>query len=113
MINYISIGRRICYYRKLRRMTQSDFSEKLGVSESYISQVERGITKVSLTRLDLIAEALEIDISLLLSDRVDVKGTVVNPEIFEIINRWPKEQVDLLANILVNTDHYLNNPQKN
>ena len=52
MIDYKAIGRRIAFYRKKAVMTQSVLSEKLGVTESYISQIEHCSTKVSLSRLE-------------------------------------------------------------
>lgn len=67
MLDYKAIGRRISIYRKKKGLTQAVFSEKLDISESYISQIERGATKVSLTRLDKIAEVLKIDIALIKS----------------------------------------------
>ena len=69
MIDYRSLGRRIAFYRKKAPMTQSQLSEQLGVSESYVSQIECGIAKVSLPRLAQIADVFGIDIALLVSDK--------------------------------------------
>jgi transcriptional regulator with XRE-family HTH domain len=57
------IGIRIAYYRKLRGYTQEVFSEMLGVSTSYYSQIEAaGCYKpISLRTLFRIAEALEVE----------------------------------------------------
>lgn len=101
MIDYASIGRRIAMYRKKRSMTQAALSERLGVSESYVSQVERGSAKVSLPRLAEIAELLDVDIALLVSDQAVVSPQPINTEIFEIIQEWPTERISLLVELLL------------
>ena len=55
MVDFIAIGKQIKYYREKRHFTQAVLAEKLDVSESYISQIERGVAKISLKRLDEIA----------------------------------------------------------
>ena len=49
-VDYKLIGERIQKTRKSKGMTQDVLAEKLGVSIGYVSQVERGITKISLHR---------------------------------------------------------------
>ena len=85
-------------------MTQSTLSEKLDVTESYISQVERGSAKISLSRLDEISEILEVDVALLLSDEVLISEIPINVEIHEIVKDWPADKVDLLTELLVCAD---------
>ena len=100
-IDYKSIGRRISFYRKNASMTQNFLSEKLGISESYVSQIECGTAKVSLSRLAQISDILGIDIALLVSDKATVSEVPVNTEIFEIIKDWPAEHVSFLADLLI------------
>ncbi len=107
MIDYKAIGRRISLYRKKKGLTQAALSEMLGVSESYISQVERGIAKISLSRLDEISEVLSTDIALLISDNVILPDMSVNSEVFEIIKNWDKEKTDLLIKLLLCADKQL------
>ncbi|MBQ9314010.1 MAG: helix-turn-helix transcriptional regulator, partial [Clostridia bacterium] len=45
MINYVAIGRRVKKFRLQANITQSTLAEKLGVSISYISQIECGTTE--------------------------------------------------------------------
>lgn len=112
MINYKAIGRRIACYRKKLSMTQATLSEKLDVTESYMSQVERGSAKVSLPRLDEISEILEVDLAFLLSDEITVSDVPVNIEIHEIIKDWPAEKVNFLTDLLVYADEKMNNSRK-
>lgn len=68
------IGLNISYYRKYRKMTQMQLAEKVNLSSCYISQIERGLVKksVSLPVLISIAEALDVDIGKLFEIK-DVK----------------------------------------
>ena len=84
-------------------MTQATLSERLAVSESFVSQIERGSAKISLPRLWQIADILAVDIALLVSDRVSVSETPCNSEIAEIIKDWPAEQIALLIDLLTLT----------
>ncbi len=104
MIDYKAIGRRIALYRKKKGLTQAALSEILGVSESYVSQVERGSARISLSRLDEISEVLSTDIALLISDNVVLPEMSVNSEIFEIIKNWDKEKTDFLIKLLLSAD---------
>ncbi len=104
MIDYKAIGRRISLYRKKKGLTQAALSEILEVSESYISQVERGIAKISLARLDEISGVLSTDIAMLVSDCAVLPDMAVNTEIFEIIENWDKEKIDFLINLLMCAD---------
>lgn len=112
MLDYKSIGRRICSYREKCDLTQSEFSEILGVSESYVSQLERGVTKVSLPRLDEIATVLNVDIALLTSNKIMVGDTVCNSEVFEIIKDWNNDNIELLIGILNSMNQHFNKTDK-
>lgn len=89
-------------------MTQAALSEKLGVTESYVSQVERGSAKVSFLRLSQISDILEVDVALLVSDKAYVSDAPVNSEIYEIIKDWPAEQISLLTDMLLFADEKMN-----
>lgn len=62
-------GERIRKYRKLKKFTQDDLGEKVGVTKSYVSKVESESTTPSLEMLVKIAETLEVDISDLLGGK--------------------------------------------
>lgn len=65
--DYHLIGKRIKEQRKLAGYTQEQLGELLGVSTGYISQVERGITKISLDLLAAVSVALHCDMGLLVA----------------------------------------------
>ncbi len=60
-VDYKLIGSRIKAKRKAIGKTQEQLAEKLSVSVGYISQLERGVTKISLDTLSEICTALEGD----------------------------------------------------
>lgn len=66
-VDYKLIGGRMQRARKALAMTQEQLAEKIGVSVGYISQIERGCTKVSLDTLSVIALYLNCDISQLIA----------------------------------------------
>ena len=50
-MDYGAIGQRIKQVRRSRDMTQERLAEALSVSVGYISQIERGVTKINLDTL--------------------------------------------------------------
>lgn len=54
-VDYAAIGQRIKGRRREQKRTQEWLAEQLQVSVGYISQIERGVTKVNLDTLSEIA----------------------------------------------------------
>ena len=67
-IDYKLIGERIKQTRKAKGMTQEFLAEKLGVSIGYVSQIERGVTKISLDLLGAVSAILSCDVSELVKE---------------------------------------------
>lgn len=65
--DYKLIGSRIKKARKINDLTQDQLAEKLNVSIGYVSQVERGITKISIDLLSEISEILNCDLGELIT----------------------------------------------
>lgn len=57
------IGEKIKELRLQKELTLKDVSEKSNLSISFLSQVERGLTSVSILTLQSISEVLEVDLS--------------------------------------------------
>jgi len=62
----MSIGSTLKSCRKLRKLTQAALSDKTDLSESYISLIEKGKREPSISNLELIANALDIPLSLII-----------------------------------------------
>ena len=73
-VDYKMIGSRIKEHRRAKGYTQEKLAEQLDVSVGYVSQVERGITHISLDLLAEISTVLDCDIAVL------VTGSAVNSE---------------------------------
>ena len=67
---YIKFGLKVQYYRKLRGMTQEAFSEKVGISWSYLAKIESPTRAfgVSMETLFTIAEVLDVPVSKLFEE---------------------------------------------
>ena len=66
-MRYKMIGLKIAYYRKMRGYTQGQLAGKIGISTTYLGQIERGNNgkSYSLETLLSIAVGLDIDVNLL------------------------------------------------
>jgi transcriptional regulator with XRE-family HTH domain len=61
--NDVDVGVRLRELRGVRRLTLREVAERAGLSESFLSQVERGRSSASVGSLRRIADALGIEIS--------------------------------------------------
>ena len=61
--NYLQLGAKIADYRRLRKMTQEQFAEALGLSWSFIALVEspNRVAGVSRETLFKMADVLEVE----------------------------------------------------
>ena len=73
-MRYKMIGLKIAYYRKLRGYTQGQLAGKIGISTTYLGQIESGNNgkSFSLETLLLIATGLDVEVDLLLSGNENV-----------------------------------------
>ena len=66
-VDFRLIGERIKIKRREKNLTQEQLAEKIDVTVGYISQCERGISKINLEKLSEIACILNCDIGYLVS----------------------------------------------
>ena len=66
---YKQIGNKVAYYRKMRNLTQDELADRVNISVSSLSKLERGKynNNIPLSMLIMIAEGLRIDVSMLVS----------------------------------------------
>ncbi len=92
-LDYKAIGKRIKIARINANMTQEQLCEKANVSPSHMSNIETGTTKVSLTMIVGIANALSVTVDDLLCDNIiharpqleeDVKRIVDDCDAYEL-----------------------------
>ena len=81
----VDVGEQLRSIRRLRHRTLKEVAERAGLSESFLSQVERGRTSASISSLQRIASALGVDVSDVFSyngvDRPRVVNRAARPAI--------------------------------
>lgn len=105
MIDYALIGQRLKRVRRDKNITQESMAEKMHVSVGYISQLERGITKINLETLGKISKITETDIAYFVSgsnaaqqnyavEEVNALLTALNAEEREVLLHQIKSYID-------------------
>lgn len=99
-VDFKIIGNRIKQARKQKGLTQDHLAEKLFVSVGYISNIERGTTKINLTTLSDIADILECDASDLISQTSKGNKNYLVSEIIDLINSLNEKEKNTLFQLL-------------
>lgn len=60
---HVEVGERLRAIRQLRRKTLKDIASAAGLSESFVSQLERGRTNATIATLQRLSAALSIEVS--------------------------------------------------
>ena len=85
MATALQLGSRIRALRQARRLTLRDVAERSGVTESFLSQVERDVTSPSIATVQRIARALDLSIAQLF---------VEQPELGRVVRREARRRVE-------------------
>ena len=99
-IDYKIIGKRIKRFRKQAGLTQESLAEKLDISVSFQSRLERGAAKISLEKLVQTAECLNIPVSQLISGTKENTDDYLSADIFKITKDFNTEKMKLLLDIV-------------
>lgn len=97
MIDYVSVGKRIRYYRRKEELTQEALAEVINISLPHMSRVEGGKTKPSLQVLVDISNALHITIDHLLCDSIEAAKMVALTPLNDILTDCSKAEIDMLS----------------
>lgn len=108
MLNYYEIGQRIRKYRKAHGLSQEELSEKIGISTTHMSHIETGNTKLSLSVLVSLAEALEVHTDDLLFSSIEAKRSITTEAILNNIEDCTSEQLAIILDIIKATKVSLN-----
>lgn len=79
-VDYKLIGGRIKTKRKAAGKTQEQLAEKLSVTVGYVSQLERGVTKINLDTLSEICSALNCDMSFFITGTATGENSYLQDE---------------------------------
>lgn len=108
-IDYIAIGKRIRIARQKKKMTQEALSNKIDVAPTYISSIENGHTKVSLSTLLCIAQTLDTTVDHLLYDNTPILVSQFDADIRELTHDCTKQEKEFLLEIIKSTKAALRN----
>ena len=95
-INYVRLGQRIKRFRKNKNITQEELAFELNTSSSYVSNIECGKKKPSLSKLVKISEVLGVTINDLIYSAPDNSLLLNNKELSELISLCTPEKQQLL-----------------
>ena len=98
--NYKLIGSRIQNRRKELKITQAQMAELLEVSTGYISQIERGATKINLDILCQIGEFLDCDVTEFLFKNNVPKMSFYEDDIVKDYQQLSDKEREMLARLL-------------
>ena len=111
-IDYKSIGRRIKAVRISLDMTQERLAEKVNLSPSHLSNIETGTTKVSLSTIVKLANALHVSVDSLLADSVVQSKAVFEQDIQTILSDCDDYEIRVIADIAAATKKTLRKEAK-
>ena len=93
------IGQRVKHWRNVRRLTQDKLAEKIAVSQSVISRLESGEDMPSVDRMQAIARALQVPLSVLLGEADGIYDTEQVALLWKI-SQYKPEQKQMLIQYL-------------
>ena len=99
-MNLEGLGAKISAARKQKGLTQEKLAEKVGISNVYMGEIERGTKIPKLPVLIAIIEALEVSADYLLQDKISAGGVYINNEITEKLNSLTPKQRAAALDIL-------------
>ena len=98
-VDYGLIGKRIKNKRKEAGFTQEKLAEALSVSVGYVSQVERGATKISLDLLAEICGVLSCDMAYFVTGSAAVQDGYLKNELGDKLENMSPQQRKILLEI--------------
>ena len=96
---YTELGRRVAALRKERGLTQESLSDRAGVSANYLARTEGGYHRPNLARLEGIAEALDVSVASLFSNRPAPPAAGVMPTLLAELEKLPRDDQHLLLQL--------------
>ena len=99
-INYKIVGKNIKYYRKQKNLTQEQMAESLELSVGFISQLERGIAKMSLDTLIDLCDILDCSAGDILDSAHINCRDQMSEDLLSLYEQIPKKDQTLFYHML-------------
>ena len=87
-----ALGKRIREARKQKSLTQQQLAEALGITDVYVSEIERGNKMPSIPLFIAIVEALDISADCLLRDNISSGKSYIYNEFTERLDKLTPKQ---------------------
>ena len=100
MLNSNKLGKRIKQARKEKHMTAETFAEKVGISISFLREIERGNKKPSISNFVEIANALEVSADELLKDNIHASEPLILQGIAAELEDLTPKQINLIEKVV-------------
>lgn len=92
-----TIGLRIQETRKQKNLTQKELGEQVGLTDQYLSRVERGATAVTLKTISDIADCLGVDVCEFMRGSNTESPEYTKYEVFKIMEKaTPRQRKQIL-----------------
>lgn len=99
-IDYKILGKNIKYYRKQKNLTQEQMAEALELSVGFVSQVERGIAKMSLDTLIDLCDLLECSAGDIINSAHTSCRDKISEDLLALYEQLPKRDQILFYHML-------------
>lgn len=99
-MDYIALGQRIRQERLKLNLTQEKLAEDVGLSTTYIGQVERGERSLTLGKLVLIVNRFGVTVDYLLSDSVEPENDTQYRLWSQLMNGRTEDEKALAVNMV-------------
>ncbi len=106
-LDYKVIGSRIKEIRTAKGWTQAKLAEKSGVEPSYISHIERGVTKLSLPTLISIANALDATLDDVVYTNLNKSTHISIGMIENLLSDCTPEEISSIVEVIKTTKNVL------
>ncbi|WP_304683096.1 helix-turn-helix domain-containing protein [uncultured Clostridium sp.] len=111
-VDYLSIGDRIRERRKFLKLSQENLANEIGVSASFISDIENGRRKMSLETMIKISIALDTSLDYLVLDNRNshkIKSETKLVELKGMLEKVDIEAGELFLDLTLNSAKFLAN----
>lgn len=82
--------------RKRKKMTQKQVADRVGISQSFYTEMETGKKEINVSRLERIARVLECSVHDLISDEQDPElGKLIS-----LLNQMPEDKKSLVLQMV-------------
>lgn len=114
-VNYEKVGNKIRERRNFLKLTQENLANDIGVSASFISDIENGRRKMSLETIIKISIALKTSLDYFVLDNVKdikVKNQTKFDELKNVLETVDEKKESIFLDFVINSAKFLSNKGK-